>query len=68
MATIPALHSRWRKKPPGCEVVTVERVWYMPLNGGWTVRAHPVRGGKPLVVDAHWFCTEGYEPATEPGE
>jgi hypothetical protein len=71
MATIPAPGSFWRKKPPGCEVVQVRRVWYglrsLARGDHWVVRAHPVHGGRVLVADAHWFTTEGYEPV-EAGE
>lgn len=61
MATIPLLGTRWRKRPPGRETVEVHRVWYVP-GQGWTVRAHPLRGGKPLIAAAHWFTTVGYRP------
>jgi hypothetical protein len=36
------------------ERVRVKRVWYWP-GQGWTVRAHPIRGGKVLVADEGWF-------------
>jgi hypothetical protein len=59
--------SIWKRNPPKKEVVRVGRVWWVPVSkippssgarqvdGGWTVRAHPVRGGKVLVADAQWF-------------
>jgi hypothetical protein len=59
VATIPAVQTRWRKVG-GKEIVEVRRVWFWPGHG-WTVRAQPANGGSPLVDDAHWFCTEGYE-------
>jgi hypothetical protein len=52
------LDSTWKRNPPKKEVVRVERVWFFPStelkDGGWTVRAHPVRGGE-LVADLDWF-------------
>lgn len=48
------------KRIDGREVVEVQRVWEWP-GQGLTVRAHPVRGGRPLVADADWF-DEHYEP------
>lgn len=64
VSTIPVMDTRWRRRPPGREVVDVRRVWYWP-GYGWTVRVHPVHGGKPLVTDAHWFTTEGFEPVED---
>jgi hypothetical protein len=43
----------WRRVD-GRERVTVRRIWFWP-GQGWTVRAHPIRGGKPLVADQQWF-------------
>jgi hypothetical protein len=67
IATIPVA-SVWQRKPPKKEVVRVQRVWWMsPVarsvntrvnndsGNGWTVRAVPVRGGRPVVADAQWF-------------
>lgn len=48
------------KRIDGKEVVRVKRVWHWP-DQGWTVRAHPVRGGRILVADHDWFL-EHYEP------
>jgi hypothetical protein len=59
VATIPSAEGRellWRRLPPGCEVVRIGRVWFWPARG-WTVRAHPVRGGTALVADATWFTS-----------
>ena len=67
MARIPVNCTRWRRID-GREIVEVRRVWYglRTLDRGdhWVVRVHPVRGGKPLVADAHWF-TENYAPIPE---
>ena len=49
----------WKRKPPGREVVQVQRVWYWP-GQGWTIRAHPTKGGRILVADQDWFL-EHYE-------
>jgi len=43
----------WRRIA-GRERVRVERVWFWP-GEGWTVRAHPIRGGRVLVADQRWF-------------
>lgn len=47
------LDSVWRRVH-GKEHVRVERVWLWP-GEGWTVRAHPVHGGRVLVADQEWF-------------
>lgn len=63
MADTVAVASRWKRKPPGREVVEVRRVWdYM--GQGPTVRAHPVRGGRILIADLEWFC-ENYVQVTD---
>jgi hypothetical protein len=49
------------KRINGRERVRVGRVWLWP-DQGWTVRAHPVTGGRYLVADAAWFL-EHYTPA-----
>jgi hypothetical protein len=54
--------SVWRRID-GREWVRVQRVWHWP-DQGWTVRAHPVRGGRVLVADQDWFL-EHYAPAGE---
>lgn len=46
--------STWRRNPPGREVVRVERVWV--YDGETLVRAHPTRGGKPLVASVEYLC------------
>ncbi len=38
----------------GREHVRIGRVWLWP-DQGWTVRAHPVRGGKVLIAGLDWF-------------
>jgi hypothetical protein len=38
----------------GKERVRVKRVWFWP-DQGWTVRAHPIRGGAILIADQDWF-------------
>lgn len=54
-----ALGGRWKRRPPGKEIVSLERVWLHPQ--GWTVRVHPVRGGKPLVCSVGYLL-ENYDP------
>ena len=56
----PVTGSRWQRRPPGREVVEVRRAWDWPGQGP-TVRAHPVRGGRPLIASTEWFL-ENYEP------
>ncbi len=53
------LDSVWRSIE-GKERVRVERVWFWP-GQGWTVRAHPIQGGRVLVVDRDWFL-DNYSP------
>lgn len=57
MTTTPSgkadLDTIWRRNA-GKEHVRVERVWYWP-DQGWTVRAHPIRGGRVLIADHDWF-------------
>ena len=55
--------SLWKRNPPGREVVRVERVWTM--GGEDLLRAHPVRGGRPLVTDADTL-REGYTECVNP--
>ena len=47
--------SRWKRNPPGREVVEVRRIWHADLDDCLKVRAHPVRGGKDLVACTGWF-------------
>lgn len=45
--------SKWRRNPPGREVVKIERCWLYDPHGDATelsVRAHPATGGKPIVM------------------
>lgn len=58
----PAVGSRWRRKPPGREVVEVRRRWVY-TDGIDTVRAHPVRGGKVLITTVSWLL-ENYDEET----
>ena len=51
--------STWRRNPPKREVVRIERIWV--YDGVPTVRAQPVRGGRPLVAPIEWL----YENFTE---
>lgn len=55
----PEVGSLWRRKPPGREVVRVERVWmYAGASlepAELSVRAHPVTGGRPLVAPVTWL-------------
>ncbi len=53
--------SRWRRRPPGREVVEIRRVFTWS-DGVETVRAHPVRGGKPLVAPVS-YIQENFEEA-----
>jgi hypothetical protein len=55
----------WRRIG-GKERVRVKRVWLWP-DEGWTVRAHPVTGGRVLIADQDWFL-ENYRPMTVPEE
>lgn len=67
MATIPAVHTRWREKATG-QLVEVEAVTgpsrWLP---GWTVLARVIERGTAtgdyshVNARAHWFTTEGYE-------
>jgi Zn ribbon nucleic-acid-binding protein len=56
--------SVWKRNPPGREIVRVERVWN--FGAETLVRAHPVRGGKPLVASIPVFL-EGYSTAALDG-
>ncbi len=47
------LDTVWRRIA-GKERVRVKRVWLWP-GQGWTVRAHPIQGGRVLVADQDWF-------------
>jgi len=55
----------WRRIN-GKERVEVRRIWFWP-GEGWTVRAHPIRGGRVLVADRDWFAAN-YAREEEPGE
>jgi len=66
----PEVGSLWQRNPPGREVVEVRRAWnYSPMGGPAvpTVRAHPKRGGRPLVAPVEWFI-ERYTRVIPPGE
>lgn len=55
--------SLW-KRNAGREVVRVERAWlYGHPVAEPTVRAHPTRGGRPLVAPTAWL-REHYTPTT----
>jgi hypothetical protein len=66
--------SRWRRNPPGCEVVEVQRVWdywYGEGDERPTVRAHPITGGRPLVAPidyllAHYTLVPHPTPTERP--
>lgn len=54
---------KWRAKPPGREVVRVERVW--ACGPETLVRAHPVRGGRPMVCSVEHLRTAYALEATD---
>lgn len=54
--------TRWKRKPPGREVVDVRRAWFWGSNpDDPVVRAHPVGGGRPVVMGVATLHKD-YEP------
>jgi len=48
----------WVRRPPGREVVRIGRIWrgFDPSDPkAWTVRAHPIRGGRLLVCSPEYL-------------
>jgi hypothetical protein len=68
-----AIGELWKRRPPGREVVRVERVWqgfdYRDRDA-WAIRAHPLKGGRFLVCSPeHLFANyDRLDDPTQQGE
>lgn len=60
-----AIGTRWHRNIPYREVVEIRRIWRHSVDG-WMVRAHPIKGGKPLVAQFDWFAARYTCPTAPP--